>query len=182
MKEEVKLLVEQARDGSERAFNKLYEQYKKIIWATAYQIVRNTDIADDIVSIVFTKAYMKLDTYTEHISFEMWLKTITINTAIDYIRRNKKEHLNNYIDEEDNPIQLSGLERSPEEALIDKQNLDVIKVCIERLRGVQQIVLKKKLEGLTYKQIAEELALPEITIKGYLNRARQRLKYLFNNY
>ena len=182
MKEDIKLLVEQARNGSERAFNKLYEKYKKLMWATAYQIVKNTDAADDIVSIVFTKAYMRLDTYTEHISFEMWLKTITINTSIDYIRRNKKERLNNYIDDEDNPIQLSGLERSPEEALIDKQNLEVVEDCIERLRGVQQTVLKKKLEGLTYQQIAKELAIPEVTVKGYLNRARQRLKYLFNNY
>lgn len=49
------------------------------------------------------------------------VKTITVNTAIDYIRRNKKEQLNNYIDEEDSTIQLSGLEHSPEDNLIFQQ-------------------------------------------------------------
>lgn len=90
MKEEEKLLVEQARDGSEKAFNALYNKYYKTVWYTANNVVRNTDAADDITSMVFTKVYLKLQSFTNHISFEMWLKTITVNTAIDYIRRNKK--------------------------------------------------------------------------------------------
>ena len=36
MKEEEKLLVEQARDGSERAFSTLYNTYKKTVWYTAF--------------------------------------------------------------------------------------------------------------------------------------------------
>ena len=91
MKEEEKLLVEQARDGSERAFSTLYNTYKKTVWYTAFKVVNNADAADDITSQVFTKVYLKLKSYTHHLSFEMWLKTITVNTAIDYIRRNKKE-------------------------------------------------------------------------------------------
>lgn len=90
MKEEEKLLVEQAREGSEKAFNTLYNNYYKTVWYTANNVVHNSDAADDITSMVFTKVYLKLQSYTNHISFEMWLKTITVNTAIDYIRRNKK--------------------------------------------------------------------------------------------
>ena len=69
MKEETKLLVEQARNKSERAFNKLYHQYYKTVWLNAYKVVKNNDVADDITSEVFTKVFLKLDTYTEHISF-----------------------------------------------------------------------------------------------------------------
>lgn len=182
MKEEEKLLIEQARNGSERAFNQLYNTYRKNIWWTAYKIVKNTDVADDITSTVFTKAYLKFDTYTSHISYEMWLKTITINTAIDYIRRNKKEHLNSYIDDEDSNIQLSGLDNSPEENFIDKQNLEVVQECISRLRKLHRELIRLKLEGKSYQQIAQELALPESKVKGHLNRARRRLKQLYNNY
>lgn len=182
MKEEIKLLVEQARQGSEKAFNQLYYTYKKTIWWTAYKIVRNIDVADDITSMVFTKAFTKLDTYTQHISFEMWLKTITLNTAIDYIRRNKKEQMNSYIDDDDNTIQLTGLDRSPEENYINQQNVEIVKDCMSRLRKRHRDLIQMKLDGMTYQQIAEKLAMPEATVKGSLNKARQRLKQLFNNY
>ena len=182
MKEDIKLLVEQARQGSEKAFNQLYYTFKKTRWWTAYKIVHNIDVADDIVSMVFTKAFTKLDTYTQHISFEMWLKTITLNTAIDYIRRNKKEQLNSYIDDEDNTIQLQELDRSPEENYINQQNVEIVKDCMSRLRKRHRDLIQMKLDGLTYQQIAEKLAMPEATVKGSLNKARQRLKELFNNY
>ena len=182
MKEEEKLLVEQARNGSKVAFNTLYNKYKKTVWFTAYKIVHNEDAADDIVSMVFTKVYLRLDTYTSHISFEMWIKTITINTAIDYIRRNKKEHLNNYIDDEDCKLQLSGLEDSPEDEFISKQNLDIVMKCVAKLKKQHRDLISMRLEGKTYPQIAEELALPEMTIRNRMSKARRRLKQLFENY
>lgn len=182
MKEEDKLLVEQARNGSEIAFNKLYNKYYKTVWFSAYKIVHNSDVADDITSIVFTKVYLKFSSYTNHISFEMWLKTITINTAIDYIRRNKKEQLNNYIDEEESTIQLNGLDKSPEEDFIYKQNVDIVMNCISRLKKRYRDLIYARLDGKSYQQISEELAIPEATVKSCLNKARARLKELFNQY
>lgn len=182
MKEEEKLLVEQARDGSERAFSTLYNTYKKTVWYTAFKVVNNTDAADDITSQVFTKVYLKLKSYTHHLSFEMWLKTITVNTAIDYIRRNKKEQLNNYIDEEDSTIQLSGLEHSPEDNLIFQQNINIVMDCIPRLKRKYRDLIYARLDGKSYQQISEELAIPEATVKTCLNKARQRLREMFNKY
>lgn len=182
MKEEEKLLVEQAREGSERAFNTLYNNYYKIVWYTANNVVHNSDAADDITSMVFTKVYLKLQSYTNHISFEMWLKTITVNTAIDYIRRNKKEQLNNYIDDEESKIQLSGLEHSPEDNMIFQQNINIVMECIPRLKKKYRDLIYARLDGKSYQQISQELAIPEATVKTCLNKARQRLKQLFNQY
>ena len=182
MKEEEKLLVEQARDGSERAFSTLYNTYKKTVWYTAFKVVNNADAADDITSQVFTKVYLKLKSYTHHLSFEMWLKTITVNTAIDYIRRNKKEQLNNYIDEEDSTIQLNGLEHSPEDNLIFQQNINIVMDCIPRLKRKYRDLIYARLDGKSYQQISEELAIPEATVKACLNKARQRLREMFNKY
>lgn len=182
MKEEEKLLVEQARDGSERAFSTLYNTYKKTVWYTAFKVVNNADAADDITSQVFTKVYLKLKSYTHHLSFGMWLKTITVNTAIDYIRRNKKEQLNNYIDEEDSTVQLSGLEHSPEDNLIFQQNINIVMDCIPRLKKKYRDLIYARLDGKSYQQISEELAIPEATVRTCLNKARQRLREMFNKY
>ena len=46
MTEELINLVEQAKNGSERAFNKLYNKYYNTIWFTVYNIVKNIDVED----------------------------------------------------------------------------------------------------------------------------------------
>ena len=182
VKAEIKLLVEQARQGSEKAFNELYYTYRETIWWTAFKIVKNIDVADDIVSMVFTKAFTKLDTYTQHISFEMWLKTITLNTAIDYVRKNKKEQLNNYIDDEETSnIQLDEKDYSPEDKYIYKQEVDITMKCISLLKKKYRDMLNMRLEGKTYQQIAMELAIPEATVRTDLNKARRRLKQLIKD-
>ena len=90
--------------------------------------------------------------------------------------------MNSYIDDEDNTIQLQGYDRSPEENYINQQDVDIVKDCMSRLRKRYRDLIQMKLDGLTYQQIAEKLAMPEATVKGSLNKARQRLKQLFNNY
>lgn len=182
MKEEEKLLVEQARDGSEKAFSQLYQKYNKTIWFTIYNIVKNSDVADDLTSVVFTKVYEKLQTYVSHISFEMWLKTIAVNTSIDYIRRTKKEQLNNYIDDDEYTGQLDSNIKSPEEQMILSQNVEVIMKCIPLLRKKYRDLIYARLDGKSYHQISEELAIPEATVKTCLNKARAKLRQLFEDY
>ena len=182
MKEEEKLLVEQAREGSEKAFNTLYNNYYKTVWYTANNVVHNSDAADDITSMVFTKVYLKLQSYTNHISFEMWLKTIAVNTSIDYIRRTKKEQLNNYIDDDEYTGQLDSNTKSPEEQMILSQNVEVIMKCIPLLRKKYRDLIYARLDGKSYHQISEELAIPEATVKMCLNKARAKLRQLFEDY
>lgn len=176
MTQEIIDLVEQAKQGSQKAFSKLYHKYKTDIWYTIIGVVKNTDVADDLTSVVFTKAYEKLSMYTQHISFNMWLKTIAVNASIDYIRRNKKEQLNNYVDEDENPIQLSALERSPEEDLILKEKLDIVLQAIPTLKRKYRDLINARIDGLSYKEIANKLAMNELAVKGDLNKARQKLK------
>lgn len=176
MTQEIIDLIEQAKKGSQKAFSELYYRYKSNIWYTILNVVKNTDVADDLTSVVFTKAYEKLSMYTQHISFNMWLKTIAVNASIDYIRRNKKEQLNNYVDEDENPIQLSALERSPEEDLILKEKLDIVLQAIPTLKKKYRDLINARIDGMSYKEIASKLAMNELAVKGDLNKARQKLK------
>lgn len=180
MKQDVIDLVEQAKSGSERAFNKLYDKYYNTMWFTIYNIVKNRDVTEDLISVVFTKAYMKMDSYTEHISYEMWLKTIAVNSAIDYIRRMKNEKLNNYIDDEETTIQLPDVVNSPEEDTIVKEKLKLTLEAIPTLKKKYRDLIQSRIDGLSYKEIAEKLAMNELTVKSNLNKARQLLKQKIN--
>ena len=180
MTQEIIDLVEQAKNGSERAFGKLYEKYYNTVWFTVYNIVKNRDVTEDLISIVFTKAYLKRESYTEHISYEMWLKTIAVHSSIDYLRRMKNEQLNNYIDDEDNTIQLSDVTNSPEDELVLKEKLKLTLEAIPTLKKKYRDLLQARMEGLSYKQIGERLAMNELTVKSELNKARSKLRQKTN--
>lgn len=180
MTQETINLVEQAKNGSERAFSELYNKYYTTVWFTIYNIVKNKDVTEDLISVVFTKAYTKMDSYTEHVSYEMWLKTIAVNSSIDYIRRMKNEKLNNYIDDEETTIQLSDVTNSPEDDVIIKEKLKLTLAAIPTLKRKYRELITARMEGLSYKDIAEKLAMNELTVKSNLNKARQILKQKIN--
>lgn len=54
--------------------------------------------------------------------------------------------------------------------------------CIPRLKKKYRDLIYARLDGKSYQQISQELAIPEATVKTCLNKARQRLKQLFNQY
>ena len=182
MKEEEKLLVEQAREGSEKAFNTLYNNYYKTVWYTANNVVHNSDAADDITSMVFTKVYLKLQSFTNHISFEMWLKTIAINSSIDYIRRTKKEKYDYELDNDNNCLQVSSsADSSPEDVYIYHETDSKLSDALSRLRYKYRYILElRTVQNLSYKEIAEHLELSESQVKSRLNKAREKLKQLLN--
>lgn len=179
-KQELFDLIKQAKEGEQLAFTKLYEKYKGTIRTTILQVVKNNDAADDLLSITFVKAFSKLDSYVNHISFEMWLKTIAINSSIDYIRRTKKENANLWIDDSDNVIQLSDTaEHSPEDNFIFEETRSKLNNALSRLRYKYRNILQLRTEEhLSYKEIGDRLSLNESQVKSTLNKAREKLKQL----
>ena len=182
-KQEVSDLIKQAKEGKQIAFSKLYERYKKNIYITIIKIVKNKDVADDLLSITFVKAFTKLDSFVDNISFELWLKTIAINSSIDYIRHTKKESNLYWIDDDENcKIQLgSTADYSPEEDYIFKETDSKLSEAFSRLRYKYRRILElRTVQNLSYKEIAEQMGLNESQVKSWLNKAREKLKELLN--
>ena len=54
--------------------------------------------------------------------------------------------------------------------------------CIPLLRKKYRDLIYARLDGKSYHQISEELAIPEATVKTCLNKARAKLRQLFEDY
>lgn len=174
-------LVNEAKAGKQLAFSKLYEKYYGLMRYTIYNILHNSDATDDVLSMTFTKAFMKIDTFVDNISFETWLKTIAINCSIDYIRQTREENSNTFIDDDDCYIQLNSTESSPEEKLIENENVNRINEAYETLRPIYRILLDMKVnKGLSNEDIGKEVGLSSTQVRDLLHRARNRLKMFIN--
>lgn len=174
-------LIEKVKNGDESAFTPLYNKYYNLIRYIIFTFVKNTDVTDDLVSVTFTKAFQKIGSYVNPISFEMWLKTIANNTAIDYIRKTKDQQTDQSIDTPDNCLQLVSDMFNPEQEIIKKETLDQVKQAMTHLRSRYREVLELRYyHDYTYNELAEHFGVPLGTIKSDLNKAKKRLRYFFN--
>ena len=177
-------LIKQAKEGKQSAFTKLYEKYNRIIYSTIYRIVNNKDAADDLLSVTFTKAFSKLDSYINNISFEMWLKTIAINTAIDFIRKSRNEK-NDYVDDDTCLYEFTdNFFGTPESNTINKQEIAYLfeKLIPSMRYKDRELIRLKYIENLSYREIASSLKIQEDAVKSTLAKAKKRLILKYDKY
>ena len=83
--EELRELFIEIKYGNNIAFEKLYKNYKNLVYKIAYGILKNSYDSDEIVQIVFEKIYSidkdKLPTRNE----SSWLYSVTKNETINYL-------------------------------------------------------------------------------------------------
>ena len=83
-------LVRKAQKGDDEAFLKLFQTYEEELYRIAYLYVKNKEDALDVIQETAYRSFKNLNSLKNVEYFKTWLTKITINCAIDYIRKNKK--------------------------------------------------------------------------------------------
>ena len=171
-------VIKAAQAGSTPAFNRIYRRYRKFVSDILFNYIKDRDEADDVTNIVFLKVYDKLSKFTAYDSFGGWLRIITNNTAIDYLRRIK--NLPVVSDALDSRLVSKVSGGSDEDDLVNRltceQILKEFNALSEDARKVCELFY---LENMTSKDISNALNIPEGTVKSHLSRSRRKLKTLF---
>ena len=170
-------IIGEAKEGSQRAFTALYNKYHRSIYNTIYNIVKNTDVADDLLSETFTKAFLNINKFTKDISFEMWLKTIANNHSIDFIRGGVKQKDDISMDDETLESFSYTDNSNPEKEYIKKENQQQLEDGILALSPrARQVLTLRYNNGLGYQQIADKLGISIGTVKCYISKATKKLQ------
>ena len=88
--EDEKCLVDLAKSGDGEAFGRLYEAYFDRVYRFIYFRVTDDQVAEDLSSQVFLKAWENLRRYHPRGPFLAWLYAIARNTVIDSYRTRKQ--------------------------------------------------------------------------------------------
>lgn len=170
-------LIGEAKLGSQRAFTALYNKYNRSIYGTIYNIVKNRDVADDLLSETFTKAFKNIDKFTKDISFEMWLKTIANNHSIDFIRGGIKQKNDISIDLDLENEYIYSDYSNPEKELIKKEGIELLEKGISELSPrAREVLTLRYTKGHSYQQVADALGMRIGTVKSYISKATNKLK------
>src|SRR5438105_6209332 len=82
-------LIQSARRGDVRSFNRLVEIYQDSVYYTAVRILNNDDAAADATQETFLAAYRHIADFRDG-SFKGWLLRIVTNSCYDFLRARKR--------------------------------------------------------------------------------------------
>jgi RNA polymerase sigma factor (sigma-70 family) len=173
-------LVERARQDPQ-AFGELYEQYYSPIFGYILKRTASIDVAQDITSEVFFKAFYNLKQFIwREIPFSAWLYRIAINEIANHYRHNN--HRLSALKELFNSTDYSGQtienEISEAEAELNKHaEFLALQANISKLPvKYQEVITLRYFENKQLKEIAEILNNSEGTVKSLLHRGLEKLQ------
>lgn len=161
-------------NGDSSAFTALVNQYKVMVFSLALKMLKGREEAEEIAQDSFIKVYRSLAKYKGDAKFSTWLYTITYNTCLDRIRKNKREHRLVAIDEY-TENQLTVLDNTLD-GLEAKERKQMIQDCLLLLTGEDSFLLTLfYFEEQSVKEIAKIMGIKSNHVKIKLYRSRKKL-------
>jgi RNA polymerase sigma-70 factor (ECF subfamily) len=93
MTSDEKVLLDRARGGDERAYEKLIEGHRVELHAHCYRMLASIYDADDAVQDALLRAWKGLSTFEARSSIRTWLFRIATNTSFDLLKKRKRREL-----------------------------------------------------------------------------------------
>ncbi|MCL2634362.1 MAG: sigma-70 family RNA polymerase sigma factor [Oscillospiraceae bacterium] len=170
--------VVSVQNGNEQAFRVLYNEYVKRTHFLALKLMKNSHDAEEITQDVFQTVYIKIGELKNPEAFESWLNRITTNKCTDALRKTNLLTVSSAEEE----IDIEFIEETdhsliPHKALDNAQTARLIIEIIDKLPLPQRVcVYYYYYENLSVKEISEQLAVNENTVKTRLALAREKIR------
>ncbi|MFC2083769.1 RNA polymerase sigma factor [Bacteroidota bacterium] len=165
-------LIRQYIDGNDIAFTKLVAMHKEKVRNLVFLTLGDSEFVDDISQDVFISVFHKLREFRFESKFTTWLYRITVNKCRDYLRKKRVRSIFTPIKESHNEISIR----------THPENIDIpqlVRKGILKLPDKLRIpLILRDIDGLSYKEIAEQLDCEVGTVKSRIFRARESLKII----
>lgn len=170
------VLLNNYLSGDRAAISQLIDRHTHRVRDYIRMMVKDNDVADDILQETFIKAVRVIDEgrYADTGKFLSWILRIAHNQVIDHFRSQKNAKT---VSESDAGYNMLGTlhfaERTVEDAMISSQIEEDVRRLIERLPAEQrEVVMMRYYSGLSFQEIADQT---DVSINTALGRMRYAL-------
>jgi RNA polymerase sigma-70 factor (ECF subfamily) len=173
------LLIARLAAGDDRALAEVFDEFGPVVHATARQIVGDTATAQDVVQDVFVHLWRHPQRYDAALAGLLTYLTLCArHRALDIVRSELRR-----AGREERQAGLLPLPRqpSPGEQVIEADTASVVRAAVSTLPPDQRRVIELAyFGGLSYRDVALRIGIPEGTAKSRVRLALAKLETLLD--
>jgi RNA polymerase sigma-70 factor, ECF subfamily len=157
-------------------FGDILQRYQAYVIKLAYSYVRDSHCVEDIAQEVFVDAYKSLEKLKDYDKLTGWLRAVTRNKCVDFIKRNSRKIIS--IDEikEEMDVEIGDVEDARSKIYGRERSRNAFQIIDTLPDNQRQALILRHTEHVSYKEIAEMLGITITALKSLLFRARCTLR------
>ena len=154
----------------DQSFDKIYEQYGKMLYRTAFLYLGNTDDTEDILQEVFIKYLTARPEFNGSDHERAWLLLVTRNACRNFVKKSRKGNVS--LEEYDAPAYSADRD----------ERLDILRKVTALPPKYKEVIILFYYNGLTIEEIGALLGLSRSAVKMRLKRGKEKLKISLEGY
>lgn len=160
-------------------FQRLYDKYHHDLFQFLFYMVKNRELAEDLVQEVYIKVLRSYHRFEGRSSEKTWLFSIARHVAIDWFRKQKRTAQGTAIDEETVMHLLKDKAPLPEDAVMQNEQIRLMYQCMENCTVDQKLVLVLRyIQSFSITETADVLGWTESKVKTTQHRGLKVLRAL----
>ena len=177
-------LVQQCASGDEAACAQLVTDHQRMVYQLGVHLLGDPQEALDLSQEVFLRVFKTLPHFRGQSTLRTWIYRIVINQASNRQRWWRRRHRSQQVALDDPAASHGELAESrsfamPDRVLQQNEVAGRVWAALDALPFDQRaVIVLREIDGLSYEEIAESLAVAVGTVKSRLARARQQLREL----
>lgn len=158
-------LIRAAGEGDPEAFEQLVLAYQAQVWRFLRHLLGDAALAEDVTQETFVRVYRNLGSFRARAKFSTWLFSVARNAGIDALRARQRR------------ARLAAMlgRRGEATALGGELKVEVDAALASLSPKLRQAFVVVEALGLSYREAADALGVPEGTVKSRVFHARERL-------
>jgi RNA polymerase sigma-70 factor (ECF subfamily) len=174
MSQSEQITIEKAIAGDRMAFRELVLEHSRAMFRLAWRMTGEEASAEDIVQEAFVKAWRKLPDFRMEAGFRSWLHRITVNTSMDYLRKQARRRRFEVQEPGFEPVEYgSDLPRQDRQIDIRQQTGAAMQNLSEKERSA---LLLRHFEGHSIQEISQMLGMTNGACKQTIFRAVKKMR------
>ncbi|MDP9080601.1 MAG: RNA polymerase sigma-70 factor [Bacteroidota bacterium] len=164
--------IKQLIEGNEDVFTLLYESYSEKVYRLAFRFLKDKALSEEVVQETFINVWLSREKLDPEGNMWLYLYVVAKRLALNSLRQACKS--NDFVE---NLLNFMEEQNSTEEEVLARDLENFTGKIIEKLPRQQQLVFKlSRVEGLSHKEIAEQLNISPNTVKNHMVEALKTLR------
>ena len=165
-------LVRQAQSGDLSAFERLYRENERKVFALCMRMSSDATLAEELTQDVFVRAWQKLSSFRGESAFSSWLYPLAVNVALSERRARRRRTSRFFATDDLTPFDKP----SATKAAGPEAGFDLEAALATLPPGARAVFVLHDVEGYKHEEIGELLGMAVGTSKAQLHRARKLLR------